>query len=749
MRASAQTLGSLVAILGLLATTATSVRADLPPLPLQDCAANGLLPNASTDCEGAIVTHDFGPADAPHLTPALAISTRSVDFRLDADRPAGSQTITFTYTSPLTATKALSGGGQYKVAAQLAWPDKIVEFNGAHVNCRQDTEVLWSSGCDGAVNGVGQNPDHAVLVRQGACDFTAPSCTYRVTWGPYDRRVRRPMVFRVLFEWNIVYGAQDGQGNPSPVCGADPVSDPGHACLLSEGATAVTFATTPPPPLHAIGSARRTGAKSFEFDATASYPMVDAIDWSVQFPVVGQNTNQIVHANTAIFDFDFGAQPGIPALFFQTGPSAKLQVTDHWNRTEFAFVDYSFLEPAGTEGPLKITSFVLVGVDQTGKATLMAEVKNTTANPVEGVYLIPTAAAGQIAPDSTPQSVTLAGNATTTFTVTLDLGDLTDVTVDAKAFGTANGSSVKSGPKSVQFRSDGTVVGSTNVSQASQPGDTELQVASNDNFHVGDYVVVNVDGDNVEARRVAGLGSLIFDAPLSKAHAAGEPVQAFVNTFDTTGPTIDVTAPGEGQVVCQGSPLQASFTCSDAPAGVETCGAPLANGQTLDTSTTGARQTTLRAWDLLGNVTEKIVHWNVGAPSAGGCTTVTTTTIAGATTTTTLPAGSCDGRSGYDGVHCLCSAGLDATACTSDRVPAAIGKLFARGCSLIAKAETASTPKQRKKAARGALGAFTKGLTRATKAAKGKHALSAPCGAALSGVIGDVKQRSAGIVGGL
>lgn len=638
----------LLVLLVLAALVVGQARAvDLPPLPLPDCAANGLVPDSLTDCEGTLASYG-GPAAIPRPGPgevALGISTRSVDFRLDEDLPGSSQTITFTFTTPGTLSGPAPDGGTYFSGARIEWPETMIEFNSARVSCRQADVSIWGGGCDGEPTGGGPNPDHTLLVRQGDCGHSTLACTYRVTWGPYDKRVRQPMLFRIKLSWFFGYVVKQSDGTYDG-CGTDPAES---MCAVGSGTSAITFATTPPAPLNAIGSVRRVGARAMEFDATASFPLVEHVDWSFQYPVVGEPMNRIEHSSQPVFTFDFADVPGIPISFFQGGPVATLAVTDHWNRTVFDFVPFSFLEPGGTEGPLQMTSFTLVDVDDDGRATLIAVVKNTTSDPIENVYVLAEDAAGLLVPISTPQSVTLAGDASMTFTVTVDLDDRPEMTVRAKAFGTTDDGSVKSAPKSQRFGRDGTVAGDTTVSQASQPGDTTLHVASNDGFDPGDYVLINGAGENAEARRVEALGSLIFAAPLMHAHAPGEPVETFVNDVDTDGPTITVTSPVADAVVCQGAVVQAAFTCSDVVAGVETCGSPVTSGQALDTTVLGPRVTTLRAWDIVGNVTETAVGWTVAAPTGTGeCTvptTFTTTTLPGGatTTTTTVPAASCAG----------------------------------------------------------------------------------------------------------
>jgi hypothetical protein len=584
----------------------------LPPLPLPDCRASGLLPDASSDCEGTIAPYLGVPEEIPRPDPdaiVLGISTREVDFRLDADRPGNGQFVTFDFAFPGPTQATDPGGNTYRSQmGRVTWRETIEAFTGGFFSCRQEDE-FWSTGCDGEPMGTAPNPARVVFVRQGTCDFPATACTYRVTWGPYDRRVRKPMLFRVAFEFSGGYTVETPTGDLP--CGSNPL----NGCAMNGGVSHVTFATTPPPALDAIGAVRRRGAKVIEFDGSASNPDVRSTEWGVQVPDVTTSMNRFITSGDPVFTLDFEAEPGIPASFFQGTHTASLEVTDRWNRTQFDFVQYSFLEPAGTEGPLEITSFVLVDVDEDGLATLKATVKNKSDAAITDVYVIGTEGAGLISPDSTPQLVTLDADESVEFTITV-LFDARDVlTIGAKAFGTSDAGPVKSAPASKQVNRDGSTTASTTVSQASQPGDRTLQVASNDGFQPGDYVVINVAGANVEARRVGALGSLIFDAPLAEPHAVGEPVTVFENTGDTTGPTIDVTSPAAGAFVCQGAPLVATFTCTDpAPAaGVESCGEDITSGQALDTATPGSKQAALRAWDIVGNVTEKTITWTVGA----------------------------------------------------------------------------------------------------------------------------------------
>lgn len=607
-----QRFSAFAALTIVLAVHAPARAAGLPSLPLPDCVANGLTPNAETDCEGVLETY-AQDANIPRPAPGevkLGISAREVDFRLDADSPQIAQVLTFSFTFPGEQQSTAPNGTIYRSkVGKVPWPEKVVAFASTYFTCKQADE-LWSGGCDGKPDGNGPNPDRLQLERVGACSDTSPSCTYHVTWGPYDRRVREPMIYRVGFPF---YGAYTYETTSHTMpCGTDPLVD---GCALGGGIGYVTYATTSPPALDAVAKAKRLGAKVFEFDGSDSAPDVVSRTWTIQVPdLTAQGGLRSITSTFPTFTLDFDDEAGIPGSFFQAAHTAQLEVVDRWGRHDFGFVEYSFLDPAGTEGPLKIKSFVLVAVDQDGLATLKATVENTSNDKITDVYVIGRDTLGAVSPSSTPQSLELEGHATGEFTITVQFDQRDDLTIEAKAFGTSNSGPVKSTPSTKNFDRDGNVIGKTTVTQASQVGDHTLHVDSNDGFKPGDYVAVGTD-DNGEARHVEALGSLIFDAPLKNAHAVGEVVQVFKNTVDVTPPNLVVTAPVEGAVVCQGAPFAAAFTCSDGQTSVEGCGEGIANGQTLDTTTAGPKQTRILAWDLAGNTTEKTIAWTV-APCA-------------------------------------------------------------------------------------------------------------------------------------
>jgi hypothetical protein len=729
-------------------------RADqLPPLPLPDCVANGLTLDNFTDCEGNVASY----ADLPDVPrPAtgavgIAISTRAVDFRLDADRGGQSQLITFSFDLPGEMTAPGPNGSTYISAVKIPdWPPEI--FPGVRMGCRQASETIYGGGCDGEPMGDGDNPLRVNLVRQGTCEpGVATSCTYRVTWGPYDRRVREPILYRIKLGWTVVYNKRLANGMFENFCAYN-VNLGG--CILGGASSYFTYATVSPPPVNAIGSLRRLGAKVFEFDGRASNPDVVSYEWILGVPDLSTGAERFIRSPNAVFTIDFAKEPNIPGNFFAgllgIRP-ASLRVTDRWNRPDFVSVPYSFAEPVGTEGPLEITSLVLVGVDNTGLATLKAVVKNKSGGTLTDVFLDGKEGSQLISPDTTPSGVTLAADESVEFTVTLKFDAREQLTVEVKAFGTSSSGPVKSAPKSKAFTRDGATVGSTTVTQASQPGDRTLFVASNDGFAVGDYVLIDGSTENVEARRIAALGSLIFDVPLAKPHAVGAIVTPFANTAqngDVIAPTISVTAPAEGAVVCQNTPLAAAFTCTDPPpaSGVEECGDAVADGESLDTGTPGSRQTTIRTWDFVGNLAQKTVTWTVSTCS-GGPTTTTTTLPAGCTPASCDDGNACtDDACGGAGCTNLLSPGVAGLRCLVDRVrtgrlcgdDAIDAKLrrqldgaLRRADGQLAKVDTA-TGKKRVKAIKQAVNALRSGSRRVAAALKkGKPGTTPDCGGTL------------------
>ena len=70
----------------------------------------------------------------------------------------------------------------------------------------------------------------------------------------------------------------------------------------------------------------------------------------------------------------------------------------------------------------------------------------------------------------------------------------------------------------------------TTLTQAASPGDTVIQVASVEGFHVGDYISIDAGQPDQEDNQITGIGSLHLSAPLQNAHGPGTPVTPLANT---------------------------------------------------------------------------------------------------------------------------------------------------------------------------------------------------------------------------
>jgi hypothetical protein len=143
--------------------------------------------------------------------------------------------------------------------------------------------------------------------------------------------------------------------------------------------------------------------------------------------------------------------------------------------------------------------------------------------------------------------------------------------------------------------------------QTAAAGTTELELASNDGWAPGDYAQMTV-GEQTVVRRVAALGSLIFDAPLPLDIPAGSTVANIgAPNGDRTPPTI--SGPDPIQQVALGSvaaPLD--VVCDDGSGvGVETCDVP----SRLDTSALGVHQFNVASWDWNGNYAGQSISYEV------------------------------------------------------------------------------------------------------------------------------------------
>jgi hypothetical protein len=87
---------------------------------------------------------------------------------------------------------------------------------------------------------------------------------------------------------------------------------------------------------------------------------------------------------------------------------------------------------------------------------------------------------------------------------------------------------------------------------------------------------------------------------------------------DATAPSVTVSLPEAGVTVEPGDELTLGFTCSDALSGVELCEAPVADGESLDTSELGTFEVVVRALDAAGNETRVVRSYTVAAADEVG-----------------------------------------------------------------------------------------------------------------------------------
>lgn len=614
MRAGTSILLTLALAFTTLAAPALAPADPFPTVPLPDCMPPDLPAVEDVLCEGTRVGSSFAPVG--YVGPSaddfsLAISTRTVDFRLDADR-GGPQLITFTYTLPGQIVDPVSNDAVIKAIhskARPIWPEIIADgdFAGggtAGLECLIETISGFGKDCDGGTVPGGTPNFRSLLRRQDPCADGQASCTYRIHFSsPYalgDYRTRHKMIYRVGLSTRIFYTKELKAGGFDPACGNNLDTS---SCIAGATASYVAFASDPPPTLQVLPVVRRLGSRKFEFDGRTSGPDVVAYEWTLGPESIPTITDSVFVHDFALDDLSPSVQGGV----------GLLTVTDRWARTAITSYPYSFLPPiGGAEGPLSITSFELVGVDENGLATLKAVVKNVGTDTVSGIYLFGSEFLG-VPVNSTPDGVELAPDATVEFTVTFQFDERSSITPKVQAFGFVPNGSVKSAESSRKVtRESGPPPTTTTVSQASAAGATKIEVTSNTGFAAGNYVAVNPGGPTMDIRRIEALGSLIFSAPLAHPHAVGEiVVRGNPPGGDTTSPSIAVSSPAGGSAVCQGTPLTATFTCSDGGVGVEECGGAVTSGQALDTTTLGPRQLVIDAWDTNGNASTTTLTYDV------------------------------------------------------------------------------------------------------------------------------------------
>ncbi len=87
---------------------------------------------------------------------------------------------------------------------------------------------------------------------------------------------------------------------------------------------------------------------------------------------------------------------------------------------------------------------------------------------------------------------------------------------------------------------------------------------------------------------------------------------------DATLPTVTINTPGSGASYTLNQSVTASFSCSDALAGIATCTGTVANGVAINTSSTGTKSFTVAAVDRAGNTTTKNASYSVNGSTSSG-----------------------------------------------------------------------------------------------------------------------------------
>jgi hypothetical protein len=567
----------------------------LPTVPLPDCRnglgdePGGLYDNR--DCQGTVAYFNTGTyedrAPRPDLDAfTLTASTNTLDFRTNADR-GSDQIISLNVSIPQIPDKPDDSDPSFAVRTQVrfSWPDTV---RGRIVGVRVAGRAMESS-------------SELELSKVGDCGtFDEPTgrCDYRVDWEAYDspnfqKRIDNDAVFRVGIEWDMLYHTvHNGEDIP-------------NLDTLGGGRSYVAFRTTAPPPLKAVATAERLGPRQFAFHSDGSGPMIETISWS---HFSNGNVGVDLHSNLPTYEVDFDEHPEVPS-----GRSSIMQllVIDHYTRAQFAFAPFTLLQTTGTtQGALNITSFEVVS-SANGIVKLKAVVTNATKDRVVNVGLVG-ARDPQGAVRTSPATVpNIDAGEAALFDVYVPTDQLASFLVKVQAFGLATTGNVSSAQATATVNGPPPAPGDTTSTKVGNAGDDRLEVASNDGFGIGDYAQIGSGADR-EIRRITGFGSLIFSAPLTKAHPVGTTVREVDPPGgDTTAPSITLTAPADGAVVAQGAAVPLTFTCSDTGVGVESCGGATPSGTPLDTGSPGAKQATITAWDTNGNLASRVVRYTV------------------------------------------------------------------------------------------------------------------------------------------
>ena len=86
---------------------------------------------------------------------------------------------------------------------------------------------------------------------------------------------------------------------------------------------------------------------------------------------------------------------------------------------------------------------------------------------------------------------------------------------------------------------------------------------------------------------------------------------------DATKPSASIVRPANGATYSQGQSLTASYSCADAVSGIATCAGTVANGASINLSSTGTKSFTVTSTDLAGNSATSTVTYTVSSSSTG------------------------------------------------------------------------------------------------------------------------------------
>ncbi len=105
---------------------------------------------------------------------------------------------------------------------------------------------------------------------------------------------------------------------------------------------------------------------------------------------------------------------------------------------------------------------------------------------------------------------------------------------------------------------------------------------------------------------------------------------------DAVNPTVTINTPGSGASYAQGQSVTADYSCADtqsviANSGVKSCIGTVANGNAIDTSSTGSKSFTVTATDNAGNTASVTHNYTVAsantAPNTPGAPTLDSTSV--------------------------------------------------------------------------------------------------------------------------